>query len=99
MVLRSLSRGTAWDFIGLLALAILATILIGEITRWIGRSIIMPYPVVLELLAWMGIMCTYVGFAPAELLLGPRKGLARLLDPARGAVLRHLSNGLQESSR
>lgn len=34
----------------------------------------------LELIAWLCITCTYIGFAPAELLLGPRKGLTRLLD-------------------
>lgn len=79
MLPRFLRRNIAWSFWVLLAVAILATILLGTFALWIGRNVI-PYPWWLELIAWLCITCTYIGFAPAELLLGPRKGLTRLLD-------------------
>lgn len=79
MLMKVLRCNIAWSFWGLLAVAVLATALLGELAFRIGRSVT-PYPLWLELLAWLCITCTYIGFTPAEFLLGPRKGLTRLLD-------------------
>jgi hypothetical protein len=65
-------------FLGILALALAATLAVVMSAAALSGHIYGS--ITLEITAWFAICCTYLGFAPAELLLGPRRGFQRQLD-------------------
>ena len=70
--------GARWSFVCRLGVALVVALVLWSATR----TIVPTDPAAawwLELVAWLCVTCTYVGFVPAE-MLGPRQGFVRRLE-------------------